>query len=149
MNDDVGSCFGFVASSSSRNHDTVHHSRNHFLILMLNIFIFSHSAQFTWKANISWVTVRGGGHYWWGVGGRLRGKTGRCPVDAVHERRLRSRPLWFRRTLDLIHVSSDSGWFVTSVVKLLDITLLGHTVIDLKVDFNMFADETVGVALKL
>ena len=38
---------------------------------------------------------------------------------------------------------------MTSVVKLLDITLLGHTVIDLKVDFNMFADETVGVALKL
>ena len=97
------------------------------------------------------MTVRGGGggRNRWGVGGRLRAKTGRCPVDAIHERQLRSRPLWFRRTLDLIHIFSDSGSFVTAVVKLLDITLLGHAVIDLKVDLNVFEEETGGVTLKL
>ena len=38
---------------------------------------------------------------------------------------------------------------MTAVVKLLDITLLGHAVIDLKVDLNVFEEETGGVTLKL
>ena len=71
----------------------------------------------------------------------MRWKTRRCPVNAVQKRRLQSRPLRFGITLDLtIHNSGDKGWFVTAVIKFLDIAHLGNAVIDLKVGPNLSAD---------
>ena len=107
---------------------------------------------FAWKTNISdvplrgWVAGRGDGR---SVGGCMWTEAWWCPVDAICERRLRSRSLWFSWNAEFgIHLVCDASWFKTAVVKLLDIALLWNTMFDLKVDPNVFADEAVGVTLK-